>query len=377
MTELTVDLHTTPLHALHQRLSARMVEFAGYDMPVQYPDGVLAEHRWTRESAGLFDVSHMGQAFLVGPDHATTAKAIEALTPMDARGLARGQARYTLLMNETGGVRDDLIVTRPADPQQEGALFLVVNAACKDADFAHIQANLPAGVSLQTKPDLALLALQGPKARSVMARLAAEAATLPFMTASAAMIAGVSVGVSCSGYTGEDGFEISVAADKAAAVAALLLEQEEVKPIGLGARDTLRLEAGLCLYGHDLDETTSPIEGSLIWAVAKHRREAGAFPGADRVVRDIAEKPARKRVGILLEGRAPAREGAEIWKDGAQIGVITSGSFAPSLERCIAMGYVPPAHAAPDTPLEIRARGRALIGHVTRMPFVPHRYFRG
>ncbi len=372
----TTALRHTALAPLHRRLKARMVPFAGYSMPVQY-EGVLAEHHWTRDSAGLFDVSHMGQAFLVGPDHATTAAALEALTPIDAAGLEPGQGRYTLLMNETGGVRDDLIVTRPRDPDHDGWLHLVVNAACKDADFAHITAHLPAGVALRPKPELALLALQGPKARDVMRRLAPAAAELPFMTAAATIIAGYPAHISCSGYTGEDGFEVSVFGDHAEAVAEALLEQEEVKPIGLGARDTLRLEAGLCLYGHDIDETTSPVEAGLRWAIAKRRRVSGAFPGAERIVRELEEGPTRKRVGVLISGRAPAREGAEIQKDGETVGVVTSGAPAPTVGAPVAMGYVATPFAAAGESLQIIVRGRALEGRVAPMPFTPHRYWRG
>ncbi len=366
----------TALSRLHKRLKARMVPFAGYSMPVQY-EGVLAEHHWTREHAGLFDVSHMGQAFLVGPDHATTAAALEALTPIDAAGLAPGQGRYTLLMNDEGGIRDDLIVTRPRDPDHDGWLHLVVNAACKEADFAHIAANLPEGVELRPKPELALLALQGPKARDVMQRMAPAAAELTFMTATATIIAGYPAHISCSGYTGEDGFEVSVLGDHAEAVADALLEQEDVKPIGLGARDTLRLEAGLCLYGHDMDETTSPVEAGLRWAVPKHRRAPGAFPGVERLLREFEDGPARRRVGVLIAGRAPAREGAEIQKDGETVGVVTSGAPAPTVGAPVAMGYVATPFAAVGESLQILVRGRALEGRVAPMPFTPHRYWRG
>ncbi len=376
MTTTETALKTTPLHGLHHRLGARMVPFAGYDMPVQF-DGVMAEHAWTRDSAGLFDVSHMGQAFLVGPDHETTAQAIEALTTINARGLKPGQARYTLLMHESGGVRDDLIVTRPRDPSHDGWLHLVVNAACKDDDFAHISAHLPAGVELRVKPELALLALQGPKARTVLAGFAPEAQTLTRMTSTNAVVAGVPAHISCSGYTGEDGFEISVFADKAEAVAEALLAHEAVKPIGLGARDTLRLEAGLCLYGHDLDQATSPVEAGLTFAVGKRRREEGGYPGAERVQRELAEGPARKLVGVRLEGRAPAREGAEIHVDGHKVGAVTSGSFAPSVGGPVALGYVAARYADVGGALDLIVRGKALPGRIVTTPFVPHRYVRG
>ncbi len=305
------SLLETPLATLHRALGARMVPFAGYAMPVQYPSGILAEHNWTREKAGLFDVSHMGQAFLEGPDHATTARALEALTPGDFLGLAPGRIRYTLLTTaEGGGIIDDLMVTRPADAA-DGTLFLVVNAARKAIDYAHIAANLPEGVTLRPIEDRALLALQGPLAAAVLARHVPGAETMGFMTAADTAFDGIPVAISRSGYTGEDGYEISVAATEAEAVARALLAAEEVKPIGLGARDSLRLEAGLCLYGHDIDEATSPAEADLGFAVSKRRRAEGGFPGAGRIIAEFADGPARLRVGIQPEGRAPTREGTE------------------------------------------------------------------
>ncbi len=275
-------LHT-PLHAAHAALGARLVPFAGYEMPVQYPQGILAEHAWTRAEAGLFDVSHMGQALLVGPDHATTARALEALCPADFLNLKLGQQRYSQLLGEDGGILDDLMVTRPLDPQMDGKLILVVNAATKDADYAHIHAHLPEGVALHVQEDRALLALQGPKAAQVLARLSPEAAALTFMSASPTTVAGAYAHISRSGYTGEDGYEISIPAAEAVKVWEALLAEPEVKPIGLGARDSLRLEAGLCLYGHDIDPTTSPVEGGLVWSMQKRRREEGGFPGAARI----------------------------------------------------------------------------------------------
>ncbi len=369
-------LKRTPLNDLHVGLGARMVPFAGYEMPVQY-EGILAEHQHTRAGAGLFDVSHMGQAVLAGPDHATVAAALEALVPADILNLAPGRQRYTQLLNETGGILDDLMVFRSADPADDGRLFLVVNAACKDADYAHIGANLPGGVTLTPSEDRALLALQGPKAAEVMARLGAEVADWPFMSGGPTTVAGIPVHATRSGYTGEDGFELSVAADRAADLWTALLADPDVKPVGLGARDSLRLEAGLCLYGHDMDETVTPVEAALTWSIQKRRREEGGFPGADVVRRQIAEGPARVRVGIRPAGRAPAREGAEILSDGgAAIGRVTSGGFGPTLGGPVAMGLVDAAHAAPGTRLTLMVRGKPLEAEVAALPFVPARFYR-
>ncbi|MFG1346074.1 glycine cleavage system aminomethyltransferase GcvT [Xanthobacter autotrophicus DSM 431] len=372
----TEPLLDTPLTSTHAALGARIVPFAGYRMPVQYPDGILAEHAWTRTHAGLFDVSHMGQALLKGPDHATTARALEALAPADFVNLAPGRQRYSQLLAQDGGIIDDFMVTRPLAPEADGTLILVVNAACKTGDFAHIRAGLPEGVVLIERPERALVALQGPEAAQVMARHAPAAVALDFMAAAPTTFDGLPVEVSRSGYTGEDGFEISVAADDVATLWAALLAEEEVKPIGLGARDSLRLEAGLCLYGHDIDLTTSPVEAALLWSIQKRRREEGGFPGADRIRREIADGPARVRVGLRLDGRAPAREGAEIAHQGQVVGRITSGGFAPTLQAPIAMGYVPPALATPGTKLDILVRGKELPATVTALPFVPTRYAR-
>jgi aminomethyltransferase len=367
----------TPLAGLHRELGAKMVPFAGYSMPVQYPLGILSEHNWTRASAGLFDVSHMGQAVLVGPDHATTARALEALTPGEFQALAPGRIRYTLLTTPEGGIIDDLMVTRPADPAEDGRLTLVVNAGRKAIDYAHIAANLPEGVRLEVADDLALLALQGPKAAEVLARHSTDTAAMGFMTAIRTAIDGVDCHVSRSGYTGEDGYEISVAADRAEALVRALLAEPEVEPIGLGARDSLRLEAGLCLYGHDIDEATSPGEADLGFAIAKRRRAEGGFPGHSRILSELADGPARLRVGIKPEGRAPAREGTEI-RDatGAEIGIVTSGGFGPTAGGPVAMGYVPAEYAAIGTPLTLVVRGKDLAASVVALPFVPHRYFR-
>lgn len=369
----------TPLHAEHVALGARMVPFAGYDMPVQYPTGILTEHNWTREHAGLFDVSHMGQAFLIAEDknHETAAKALEALVPADVLSLKPNQQRYSQLLDENGGILDDLMVTRVGAPGHEGWLYLVVNASMKEQDYAHIQARLPKGVSLHRKDGLALMALQGPSAEGVLAKLAPETANLSFMMSADVQIDGVWCHVSRSGYTGEDGYEISCKAEDAAKLWNKLLADPEVKPIGLGARDSLRLEAGLCLYGHDIDTTTSPIEAGLIWSIQKRRREEGGFPGAARIQREIKEGPARVRVGIKPEGRAPAREGTVITTpDGREVGIVTSGGFGPTVNGPVAMGYVSKDVSAVGTDLHLVVRGKPLPAKVAAMPFAPHRYKR-
>lgn len=369
----------TPLHAAHVAFGARMVPFAGYDMPVQYPTGILTEHNWTREHAGLFDVSHMGQAFLVAEDksHETVAKAVEALIPADVLNLKPNQQRYSQLLADDGGILDDLMVTRVGAPGHEGWLYLVVNASMKEQDYAHIQARLPKGVTLNRKDGLALMALQGPSAEAVLAKLAPEAAALPFMMSADVQIDGIWCHVSRSGYTGEDGYEISCKAEDAATLWNKLLADPEVKAIGLGARDSLRLEAGLCLYGHDIDTTTSPIEAGLIWSIQKRRREEGGFPGAARVQREIKDGPARVRVGIKPEGRAPAREGTVITTpDGREVGIVTSGGFGPTVNGPVAMGYVSKDVSAVGTDLHLVVRGKPLPAKVAAMPFAPHRYKR-
>jgi aminomethyltransferase len=368
----------TQLHAAHVALGAKMVPFAGYDMPVQYPTGVMAEHNWTRAHAGLFDVSHMGQAFLVARDetHGTVARALEALIPADILNLQPGQQRYSQLLNDEGGILDDLMVTRPSDPADAGVLILVVNAACKEQDYAHMLARLPDTVVLRRRDERALLALQGPDAASVLAVHAPAVMTMPFMSAFAAEIEGVPVYVSRSGYTGEDGYEVSAPGDEAGRIWGALLADDRVKPIGLGARDSLRLEGGLCLYGHDIDATTSPIEGGLAWSIQKRRREEGGFPGAARIQRELKDGVRRKRVGILPEGRQPAREGAEIMADGRKVGVVTSGGFGPTVNGPVAMGYVETAFAAVGAPLSLVVRGRELPAKVAPLPFVPNRFYR-
>jgi aminomethyltransferase len=371
------SLRQTPLTALHRELGARIVPFAGYAMPVQYPAGILAEHRHVRAAAGLFDVSHMGQAFVVGSDHAATARALETLTTGDLQGLGLGQMRYTLLMSDSGGIVDDFIVTRSVSAKDDGTLGIVVNADRKAVDYDYLRARMPAGVKLTAADDWALLALQGPLAAPVMARHCPMAAGLAFMTAMSAEFDGIDCHVSRSGYTGEDGFEISMKADKAETVARALLAEPEVLPIGLGARDSLRLEAGLCLYGHDIDETTTPVEADLRFAIAKRRRAEGGFPGAARIARELAEGPSRLRVGIVPDGKAPARDGTPIADlSGRDIGRITSGGFGATVGGPIAMGYVEMALSAPGTKLALNVRGKAMPATVSELPFVPHRYVR-
>jgi len=377
-------LRETLLAPVHRALGARMVPFAGYSMPVQYPTGIVAEHKWTREHAGLFDVSHMGPSLLVlndrsgdaEKDHAAVAAVIEPIITADVRSLKPGQVRYTLLLNEAGGIRDDLMVERPRDPKWSGALYVIVNAGTKDADFAMIAAAAGKRATLTRADDNALIALQGPEAAVVMRDFVRDAADLGFMTAGSFPYEDTRLTISRSGYTGEDGFEILVAPDHATAIWNRLSSDPRVKPIGLGARDSLRLEAGLPLYGHDLDETTSPIEADLAFALSKRRREAADFPGAGRILSELHGSPKRQRVGLTVEG-APAREGAEIVDaNGTRVGIVTSGGFAPSLNKPIAMGYVPPTLAAPGTRLGVVVRGRTQPAIVTAMPFVPHRYFR-
>lgn len=363
------DLKKTPLYEAHLEAGARMVPFAGYHMPVQYRDGVLKEHLWTRESAGLFDVSHMGQARLRG---VSPLSAFEEVTPGDFIGLKPGKQRYSVLLNKKGGIIDDLMAGRPDDD----GLFVVVNGACKDNDFKVIDDELAGQVRIDRLEDRALLALQGPKAAEVLAVHAPDAARLVFMETASMTAFGTDVIVSRSGYTGEDGYEISTPAAEAARVWATLLADERVRPIGLGARDSLRLEAGLPLYGHDLDETVSPIEAGLAFAVSKKRRDARDFPGAARIAKELEGDLARKAVGLTVSG-APAREGAEIADAAGQVvGVVTSGGFSPTLGRPIALGFVPPALAAAGTELQVIVRGKAQACVVTSLPFVPHRYVR-
>jgi glycine cleavage system T protein (aminomethyltransferase) len=364
-------LKSTPLSALHRSLGAKMVPFAGYEMPVQFTDGIVKEHLHTRSAAGLFDVSHMGQVALRGAD---AAAALEALVPGELQGLKPGRMRYTMLLNDAGGILDDLMVTRTED-----GLFVVVNAACKADDIAHMRAALPASVAVAPLEDRALLALQGPAAADALQRLTdAQVDGLRFMASAALRVAGADCFVSRSGYTGEDGFEISVPAADAPALAERLLADDAVRPVGLGARDTLRLEAGLCLYGHDIDATTTPVEADLAWAIGKRRRAEGGFPGDAVIQAQLRDGTGRKRVGVRPDGRAPVRDGAELTDDGGNtIGAVTSGGFGPSIGAPIAMGYVDAGHAAAGTELNATVRGKSLPGRVADMPFVEHRYYRG
>ncbi len=368
------NLLKTPLYELHLNAEAKMVPFAGYEMPVQYPLGVMKEHLHTREAVGLFDVSHMGQAYLTGLDGNDVAKALEALVPGNLTGLADGRTRYTLFLNDEGGIMDDLMVTRRAD--KTNSLYVVVNAACKDQDFAHMAEKL-AGVAELEILDRALVALQGPKAQEVFARMAPEAAEMPFMSSTPMTVDGFDVIVSRCGYTGEDGYEISIANEDADDFCLRLIAHEEVELIGLGARDSLRLECGHCLYGHDLDQTISPVEGNLNFALGKARREAKDFPGADRIMNEYDNGPSRLRVGILPDGRAPAREGVEIVDtDGNRIGVVTSGGFGPTYGGPVAMGYVDAGFNAVGTEVGLVVRGKTLPAKVAAMPFVEQRYYR-
>ncbi|MBI5162406.1 MAG: glycine cleavage system aminomethyltransferase GcvT [Magnetospirillum sp.] len=371
MTASETSLLTTPLDSLHRALGGKMVPFAGYAMPVQYPAGILTEHLHTRKDAGLFDVSHMGQVTLEGDD---PAAALEELVPGDIAGLGEGRTRYTVFTNEAGGILDDLMVSKLSPTK----LFLVVNAACKDADFAHLAARLGGRLAVTPLLDRALLALQGPGAAAAMAKLAPSAAGQTFMTIRAMDVAGIPCLATRSGYTGEDGYEISVPADRAEELARALLALPGVAPIGLGARDSLRLEAGLCLYGSDIDTATTPVEGNLSWILGKRRREQGGFPGAAVVQRQLAEGPARLRVGIQPLDRAPARAHTVITDSAGQpVGEITSGGFGPSVNGPVAMGYVPAALAAIGTDLKLMVRGKPLPAKVAALPFVPHRYFKG
>ncbi len=368
------SLARTPLYDLHLQLGGKMVPFAGYAMPVQYPDGILKEHAHTRSRAGLFDVSHMGQVRVHGDG---AAAAMESLVPVDVLDLAVGHQRYALFTNDDGGILDDLMISNAGDH-----LFVVVNAACKAQDIAHMAAGFEGHCEMEVLGDRALLALQGPEAGRVMADLAPQTAAMVFMNTMVVELCGVECFVTRSGYTGEDGFEISVPADSAEELARTLLNDDAVAPIGLGARDSLRLEAGLCLYGNDIDTTTTPVEGSLMWALSKVRREDGArpggYPGAARIFAQIRDGVSRKRVGLLPEGRAPVRAGAELLDgEGRAVGRVTSGGFGPTLGAPVAMGYVEKALAKAGTSLGASVRGRTVPLQVARMPFVKQRYYRG
>jgi aminomethyltransferase len=380
----SANLKTLPLDALWRARTSKFADFAGYDMPIQF-EGLIAEHNWTRQHAGLFDVSHMGPCFfalpkghgLEGDDaHKKVASLIERLVPGDMQGLKPGQVRYTTLLNAVGGVLDDLMVARPAEPGAAGDLYIVVNAGCKNEDWKLIEAATHGEANLVRADDRCLLALQGPSAAAVAAEVIDPAlAEMSFMNVKRFDKFG-RLTVTRSGYTGEDGYEILVRAENATEFAEALLAHAEVKPIGLGARDSLRLEAGLCLYGHDLDTTTSPIEADLAWIIQKRRREAGDFPGAKRILAELQNGPPRKRVGIRPRDRAPAREGVEIQADGKAIGVVTSGGFSPILNAPISMGYVDAQFAAPGTAIDLLVRGQPRAAEIVALPFVPHNYVR-
>jgi aminomethyltransferase len=367
-------LKRTPLHELHLALGAKMAPFAGYDMPIQYPTGILKEHNHTRSAAGLFDVSHMGMGELNGPKGMISA--FERLIPGDIAALKPGRIRYSLLLNPEGGIIDDLMITRKRSAPGAERLYVVVNAACKDNDFPHIANSLAGTGELTIFEDSALLALQGPQAAMVLSRLAGGVEGLAFMTAAEFPWRGVSLWVSRSGYTGEDGYEIQIPASAAADFAKALLAEPEVAPIGLGARDSLRLEAGLCLYGHDIDQTTSPVEADLVWAIGKRRREEGGFPGSQRIMKELLEGPSRLRVAIKPETRAIARDGCEILDaTGARIGLVTSGAFGPTVGGPIAMGYVTTPVVA-GALVQLAVRGALHPARIIQAPFTPHRYRR-
>jgi len=363
-----LPLENLPLDGWHRARGARMVPFAGYHMPIQY-EGIIAEHLWTRQHAGLFDVSHMGQLLISGEG---ADEALEALLPADVKGLGEGRQRYSLLLDENGGILDDLMLTRRAD-----GLYVVVNGAVKHDDIGHLREHLPDEITINHMEDQALLAVQGPEAVAAVARLAPGVDALFFMQAGAFAIDGVPVWISRTGYTGEDGVEISLPAEAAERVATLLCEQPEVRPIGLGARDSLRLEAGLPLYGHDLSPETTPVSADLGFALSKRRREEGGFPGHARIMAERAEGPALKRVGLFVEGRQPVREGAAVVNvAGDPVGHVTSGGFSPSLQAPIAMAYIPAAAAIVGQEVLLEQRGKRIVATVAAMPFVAHRYHR-
>ena len=374
----------TALHSAHIDLGAKMGEFAGYDMPLYYGLGVMKEHLWTRAEAGLFDVSHMGPSFLTLASgmrrdpaaHEEIAALIETLVPSDIKGLKPGQARLTVLLNAEGGILDDLIITRPYEEDRQGELYIVVNGAMKDQDWGIFETALAGKAVLTRADDGVLFALQGPKAEKVLSAYFPECAALKFMECRRLEINGETFVVSRCGYTGEDGFEVWGRAAAGTELAGLLLDDPCVRPIGLGARDSLRLEAGLCLYGHDLAPDISPVEADLAWVIQKRRREAGDFPGAARILRELKDGPARKRVGIRPLERAPAREGTEIFVGSQAVGVVTSGGFGPSIDAPVTMGYVAAAHAAPGTKVDLMVRGKARPAEIASLPFIPARYKR-
>ncbi|HEV7276901.1 MAG TPA: glycine cleavage system aminomethyltransferase GcvT [Devosiaceae bacterium] len=385
MADTAEDLKQVLLDERHRALGGRMVPFAGYALPLQYAGGIVAEHLWTRDHAGLFDVSHMGPAFLslaeksgnADADHAAIARVVEPLVCGDILGLKPGQVRYTLLLNDAGGILDDLMIARPAEPGAAGDLYIVVNAGTKDADFARISEAAGGRATLRRADHCALLALQGPEAAAVLEGLLPACAELGFMQHAEVPWRGATLTVSRSGYTGEDGFEILAPPDEAQPLFDALLSDERVRPIGLGARDSLRLEAGLPLYGHDLDDTVSPVEAGLNFALSRRRREAADFPGAGRILGELADGPSRLRVGIRFDGRLPAREGAPLVDEtGRTIGRVTSGGFSPTLEAPIALAFLPPEAAGEGARVTAMVRDRPVTGTVVELPFVPHRYVR-
>lgn len=371
------DLRKTALYDRHVAAGGRIVEFGGYALPVQY-SGIVTEHNHTRNAASLFDVSHMGQVVVTGPDRAATIAALESVMPADLASLAPGEMRYTVLLNDKGGIEDDLIVTRPAEGlEADGVMYMVVNAARKDHDMAFIRSRLDGSVTLALRDDLALIALQGPKAAEVLGKHTGIVSELGFMNAGPARVSGIDVHVSRSGYTGEDGFEIAMANENAGAVFDLLVADPLVEPAGLGARDSLRLEAGLPLYGHDMDDAIDPITAGLIFAIGKARRTEGGFVGAEAVLARIAESVDERRVGIRFEGRQPVREGAQLVDAGGNvIGRVTSGTFSPTAQASIALGYLPADAATEGSPVTAMVRGKPISGTVVKTPFVPHRYVR-
>lgn len=369
------ELRQTPLHALHVELDAKMVPFAGYEMPVQYPLGVMKEHLHTRAKAGLFDVSHMGQVLIKGASYAETARELETLIPVDIQSLAPDRQRYGFFTNDQGGITDDLMLANRGDH-----VFMVVNAACKDADIAHLKSALPPEIAVTEITDRALLALQGPASGQVLSGLDPKAAEMRFMDVATLSLNGVTAWVSRSGYTGEDGYEMSIPAQDADTLARALLEHPEVAPIGLGARDSLRLEAGLCLYGHDIDITTTPVEAGLVWAIPKTRRtDRTGFPGAGIILPQLGTGAPRKRVGLIPEGRAPMREGVVLYASQTSadpIGTITSGGFGPTVEHPVAMGYVGAGYSAQGCVIYGTLRGKRLPLTVTKLPFTPANFKR-
>lgn len=371
------DLLKTALYDRHVALGGRMVEFSGYALPVQYA-GIVAEHTHTRQAASLFDVSHMGQVVVTGPDHATTIAVLEYLTPADLSTLAPGEMRYTVLLNEQGGIEDDLIVTRPAAGQApDGVMTMVVNAGRKHHDLDWLRRESRHDLDFHLRDDVSLIALQGPRAAEVLLKHAKAPETLGFMQSAPATIAGIPVTISRAGYTGEDGFEFSVANDKALELFDLFLSDPLVEPAGLGARDSLRLEAGLCLYGHDMTEKTDPVSANLLFSIGKRRRTEGGFIGAEAVLSRLSTGAAEKRVGIRFEGRQPVREGAELVDAaGTTIGRVTSGTFAPTAKAPVAMGYVPAGIAREGEAVTAMVRGKPIAGTIVKLPFVPQRYFR-